>query len=153
MQTNNHFFEFILLKDRQAGRQTDECWCHTNSSLGRGENYGITGILELFPARRHRARTQNEKDILRHNICIVLALDHLGLQGALIRVFRLAAPYLSISLRYLLCVFSFLCCCAVDEGWMCTERNPKMISDRIVFHSFHLRTHKIISNHAIYDKT
>lgn len=73
----------------------------------------------------YTARTQNEKDILRHKICIVLAFDHLSLQGALIRLFRLAVPYLSISLRYLLCMFSFLCCCAVDEGWRCTERNPE----------------------------
>lgn len=132
VQTNNHFFEFILLTDRQAGRQTDECWCHANSSLGKGKKLQNYKNSRAFSAKQHSARTQNEKDILRHEICIVLAFDHLGLQGALIRVFRLAAPYLPISLRYLLCVFSFLCCCAVDEGWRCTQRNPKMISDRNV---------------------
>lgn len=65
---------------------------------------------------QYTARTQNEKEILRHKTCIVLAFDHLRLQGALIRLFRLAVPYRSILLRYLLCMFSFLCCCALDEG-------------------------------------
>lgn len=66
---------------------------HFDGNKGKQTQTGNMKVLQ------EAARRLNGKDIWRHKISIVSAFNHLSLQKALIRLFRLAAPYLPVSLR------------------------------------------------------